>query len=141
MANRFFTAGKDYIAKNGLSGKTLHLILLMTNTDVDTLAESSINFVSSFTLDECDGANYARKTSISHSFTRDNTNNRCEITFSALTWTAIGASTRQLEGALLIVFITNDAASIPLTFYDTTNFATNGGDVTFTPDAEGAIQI
>jgi len=140
MANRYFTAGRHYVHQFGLDSKDCRLLLVMTNTDVDTLAEASVDFVSSFTLDEHDGANYARKT-LTESFSRDNANVRSEFTCSAVTWTALGAGTRQIEGVLLFVFITNDAASIPLAFYDTTQVSSNGGDVTFTPNAEGLLQL
>lgn len=140
MANRYFTVGRHYVHQNGLSGKDVRVLLVMTNTDVDTLAEASIDNVDDFTLDEHDGSGYARQ-QLTESFSRDNTNVRSEFTASVVTWTGLGAGTRAIEGVLMFVFITNDAASIPLGFYDTTNVSSNGGDVTFTPNAEGLLQL
>lgn len=140
MANRYFTVGRHYVHQNGLSGKDVRVLLVMTNTDVDTIAEASLDNVDDFSLDEHDGSSYARQ-QLTESFSRDNTNVRSEFTASVVTWAGLGAGTRAIEGVLMFVFITNDAASIPLAFYDTTNVSSNGGDVTFTPNAEGLLQL
>jgi len=140
MANRYYAAGRHYVHQNGLSGKDVRVLLVMTNTDCDTLAEASINFVSSFTLDEHDGSGYVRK-QLTESFSRDDANVRSEFTASAVTWTALGAGTRAIEGVLMFVFITDDTASVPLAFYDTNNISSNGGDITFTADAQGLLQL
>lgn len=140
MANRYFTAGRHYVHQNGLSGKDVRVLLVMTNTDVDTLAEASVDFVNSFTLDEHDGSAYVRK-QLTESFSRDNTNVRSEFTASVVTWAGLGAGTRAIEGVLMFVFITNDTDSVPLGFYDTTNVSSNGGDVTFSANAEGLLQL
>lgn len=69
----------------------------------------------------------------------DNTNNKVIVAFTDLTWTAIGGATNDtIAGAALIREITNDAASIPLVFFDFTDLSTNGGDFTLDFAAAGA---
>jgi len=75
----------------------------------------------------------------------DNTNNRVVGTITDLTWTALGgASNDVVAGAALVREITNDAASVPIAYFDFTNFTTNGSDVTLdfaTSGSGGNLQI
>lgn len=119
----------------------IRVALLMSNTTADTEEETAT--VSAFTtLDECDGANYARKTLASQAVAIDTTNNRVEFDFEDLTWTALGNGTRAIQGILILKHVTNDTDSVPIAFIQ---FASNqnpgGSDFTVTVDAEGAIQI
>ena len=119
----------------------IRVALLMTNTTADTEEETAT--VSAFTtLDEMDGANYARKTLSSQAVAIDTVNNRIEFDFEDLTWTALGNGTRAIQGILILKHLTTDADSVPIAFIQ---FATTqnpgGSDFTVTIDAEGAIQI
>jgi hypothetical protein len=67
----------------------------------------------------------------------DNTNNKVIVTFTDLTWTALGTGDT-IGGAALVREITNDAGSIPVVFFDFTDIPTNGGDVTLDFAAAGA---
>lgn len=141
-AIRYSPAAVDFGKGNiDLVNNTLRLILVMTNTTADT--ETDKHYVANFTtLDEYDGANYARKTLAGKTFTEDVANIRGELQFTAVTYSALGAGTRAAQGVVLIKFVTNDADSIAIAFFPfSSNFTGNGGDLTLTPDAEGFLQI
>lgn len=114
--------------------------LVMSNTTADT--EVDAEFMNSFTtLDEYDGAAYARVALASEAFAVDLANNRFEFTSAAITFAGIGVGTRQCVGLLLYLHVTNDADSKPLFYIDGTGFPFdgNGSDVVFTPDAAAGI--
>lgn len=113
--------------------------ILSTNTTADT-ENSGINFVGDFTtLDEYNGSGYVRK-ALTETANVDDANTRGEFDFSDITWSSLGAGTRDGQGLLIYLHATNDADSIPLFFIDfTSNFTGNGGDVTFQVNAEGAL--
>jgi hypothetical protein len=125
------------------AGDDIRVALLMTNTTADTEDDTEFINPGFTTLDEMDGANYARKTVASEAVNEDLPNNRAEFDFENLTWTALGAGTRDVAGALVFKFVTNDADSIPICFIDTGGFpiTANGGDVTIQWNAEGVLQV
>lgn len=125
-----------------LDSDDIRVAIVMTNTTADT--ELTADVMDDFTtLDEHDGANYVRKTCGSEAIAEDNTEHRAEFSFAAITWTALGAGTRQLAGFLVYKHVTDDTDSIPLMYIDSGGFPfnSNGGDVTFTPHADGVLQI
>jgi hypothetical protein len=66
--------------------------------------------------------------------TKDTTNDREVFSAAALTWTAVaGGST--VGNVAIFKFVTNDAGSTPIAVIDVADTATNGGDLTLTPDA------
>jgi hypothetical protein len=73
----------------------------------------------------------------------DLTNDRAEFDAADLTWTAIGAGTRAIQGAVVYQFITNDAASIPLIYIDSGGFpkTATGGDIQLQWNTEGILQF
>lgn len=119
----------------------IRVALLMTNTTADT--EEEIALMNGFaTLDECDGANYVRKTLSSQAVAIDTTNDRVEFDCEDLTWTALGNGTRDIQGALFLKHVTDDTDSIPLFFLDfATDQSPGGSNFALTPDAEGVLQI
>ncbi|TWU12843.1 hypothetical protein CA54_16690 [Symmachiella macrocystis] len=97
---------------------TFHLVAVMTDTTVDT-ENNGMDFVGDFTdLDEFDGANYERKTLSGVAVAKDAANGRLEIDWADVTYTALGVGTRGIAGFLLMKFVTNDAASIPVAFIE-----------------------
>lgn len=124
------------------SGLDVRVILVMTNTTADT--EEDTDFIGNFsTLDECDGTNYARQQCASQTVTQDNTNDRSEFSHNVITWSSLGAGTRQNQAAIYYAHVTNDTDSYPLFYIDSGGFPFdgNGGDVTLTPNAEGLAQF
>src|SRR5690348_7055986 len=83
-----------------LDSNTLRFLIAMTNTTADT--ERDKTTISGFTtLDEADGANYVRKTLASLTLTNDNANHRTYLDCADVTWTALGAGTRQYQGIVM----------------------------------------
>lgn len=81
-----------------------------------------------------------RKTLASTTLTQDNPNDRSELTFTNPTWTGLAAG-QTIAWAVVVKEITNDAASLVLIAFDITDTPTNGGDITLTLDAQGALQL
>lgn len=119
----------------------LRCLLVMTNTTADT-DQDVANIADIGTLDEYDGANYARKTLTGEAVAEDAANNRGEADHSDVTWTALGAGTRQAAGLVYYLHVTNDADAILLAYVDTGGFpfAGNGGDVVLQVNVEAWLQ-
>lgn len=69
-----------------------------------------------------------RKTLASKTFTTNDTNDRAEFDAADITWTALGTG-QTIAAAVLVKEITNDAASVPLIYFDISDIPTNGSDV------------
>lgn len=68
----------------------------------------------------------------------NNTNNRVDAAIADLTWTALGTG-QTIGGAVLIKEgAANDTQSIPIAFFDLSDTATTGGDVTLDFTALGS---
>lgn len=126
--------------KIGLSSST-HV----PNRDDDLL---DLGTASDFSSGELTGTGYTagfggagRKTLASKTIVEDDTNDRAEFDCADLVWTAINAGTA--AQATVMKEITNDAASRPIANIDSGGFpkVTNGGDLNFTVNAEGLIQL
>ena len=144
MANFAYTYGKLQIMNGAidLSSDDIRIMLVMTNSTADT--DQDVDFIDQIgTLDEMDDVSYVRKALASEATAVDNPNNRAEFTSDPVTWAALGAGTRNVLGAVIFKFVTNDADSILLAYIDTGGFpfAATGADVTITPNAEGFLQI
>ncbi len=138
MAETVYNLAKSGMADGSidLDTNTIRILLLKTtaagaydpdlNTVADVLAVGSVA--------ECDFTNYARKT-MTVTVSVDDTNNRANIDATDVTWSSAGgASNNTPVAALIYKFVTNDAGSTPIAYYDT-NFgstSTNGGDWTLT---------
>jgi hypothetical protein len=88
------------------------------------------------------GTNYVRK-QLTEAVNEDLANDRAEFDAADVTWTALGAGTRSMAGAVIFKFVTNDADSIPLIYIDSGGFpkAASGGDVTLQFNTEGIMQL
>lgn len=138
-AKRAIAAGEMNFAEAGID---MRVILVMTNTTCDT--EDDVNFIDDWTtLDEYDGASYARQAIGTQVINEDVANNRAEIDGVDVTFTSLGVGTRQAQAAIIYKHVTNDADSVPICFIDTGGFPFdgNGGDVTIQWNAEGILQI
>lgn len=140
-----YTRGKYLLAKGDMdwdeAAGDFRVLLVMSNTTADT--EEDKTTISGFTtLDEYDGANYARVALANQVVAEDTVNNRGEMSADAWVYTALGVGTRQAVGMVIFKFVTNDADSVPYVYNDTGGFPFdgNGGNVTITPNAEGLIQ-
>jgi hypothetical protein len=122
----------------------LRIALVMTNTTANT--EDDVNTFAAFTtLDEYDGANYSSGGAAlaSKTVTEDPSNNRAFFDANDLTFTALGAGTRQCKAAILYKFQTSLGASLPIAYIDTGGFpfSGNGSNVTLQWNAAGILQL
>ena len=142
MASRVFNKALANILLAALvTGKDVRVALLMTNTSAGT-NNDGIDFVGDITtLDEMDGANYARAALTSEAAAEDDANDRGEFTASDLTWTSLGAGTRNIAGALLYQHETNDADSPVIAYFEfSSSVAADGNNFQIQWDSEGILQ-
>lgn len=72
--------------------------------------------------------------------TKDTTNDLVKFSADAITWTSVaGGST--VGFICIFKFVTDDAGSTPIAVIDVTDTATNGGDLTYTPPANGLFYL
>lgn len=122
MASQVYNELKKLVLQAGINlgsgGHDIRVALLMSNTTADT-QNDAIDTVNDFTtLDEFDGANYVRKALANETVAKDDTNDRGNFSADNPTWTALGAGTRSVAGALVIRHITNDTDSVPLLWFE-----------------------
>lgn len=138
-----YTKFKDELARGlDMSATDFRAALVMTNTTSDT--EEDTDFLGDFTtLDECDGANYARQDLAGVSVTRDNANDLSFLDANDAVFTNLGAGTRQNQAVLVYVHVTNDADSFPAFFIDTGGFPFDGtgSNNTIQWSASGIAQV
>lgn len=137
-----YTPAKTALLNGDLdfAANDIRIALVMTNTTADT--EQDMQFVGSLTtLDEMDGANYARQTLANESVNEDAANNRAEFDATDAVFTNLGAGTRNVAGIVLYKHVTNDADS-PLIAYidDGFPYTANGATLTIQWNAEGILQ-
>jgi hypothetical protein len=82
-----------------------------------------------------------RKSLASKAVAVDQTNNRAEFSAANLTWSTLGSGTTIAAMVVVKEGVSNDTTTRLIAYLDTTDTATNGGDITFTFDAEGIIQF
>lgn len=145
MANFVYNEAKNQLLRGGIdfTSADMRVLLVMTNTTADT--EDDANTIGGFTtLDEYDGSGYSAGGSAltGETVVEDAGNNRAYFDANDLTFTALGAGTRQCQAAILYKFITNTASSLPVGFIDTGGFpfTGNGSNVTLQWNANGILQ-
>ncbi len=143
MANFVYNEAKRAILRGeiDLQADDIRVLLVMSNTTADT--EDDVNTISGFTtLDEYDGANYARQALANEAVNEDAANDRAEFDADDATCSALGAGTRQCQAAIVYKHVTGDADSVPILFVDQGGFpfSGNGGDVQLQWNAEGILQ-
>ena len=155
MASFIYTVSLTDVAEGVLdfreAGADLRVILVMTNSTCS--AEEDTATITNFsTLDEFDGSGYTQQASntaisrIDNQVAREDlTNNRIEFDGDDIAFGAQGAGTRLITGAVMLRWVTNFGASIPVAYVDFSstpgNFAANGSTITISWNIEGIIQI
>lgn len=101
-----------------LDDDDIRVALMMTNTTVDTENDGIVNLDDFATLDEFDGANYVRKALANEAVAKDDGDDRAEFSADNVTWTALGAGTRDIAGVLVYYHNTDDASSVPIAWIE-----------------------
>lgn len=147
MANFIYNKAKKLIADGDLdlntaAGIDLRVVLVMTNTTCDTEEEAS-TFADFTTPDVYDGSGYADQIIVGEATTWDSANDRTEMDGNDVTFSSLGAGTRQCQAAVIIDWQTTRNDSFPIAYIDTGGFPFdgNGGDVTIQWNAEGILQV
>lgn len=143
MANFVYNEAKNQILTGGIdfASDDIRVLLVMSNTTAG--AEDDKDTISGFTtLDEYDGANYSRQALANEAVNEKAANDRAEFDGDDVTFSSLGAGTRQCQAAIVYKHVTNDSDSIPIAYIDTGGFPFdgNGGDVTIQWNADGIVQ-
>ncbi len=143
MANQFFNHGKHTLGLGDLEFDTADWRILLFMSNFVFATEKDDTNLSTMTLDEYDGASYARQALANETYVKDASNNRSELNCDPIVFSNLGIGTRQCTGALLFQFITTDADHIPFLKIDDGGFPFDGtgSDNTINPNAEGLVQI
>jgi hypothetical protein len=144
MTTHVFNKAKQLLPIGGIDidNDDIKVLLVMTNTTVDS-DNAGINFINDIiTLDEMDGANYVRKSLTGEVVNLDDPNSRAEFDAADVTWTALGNGSRAVQGLLIFKFVTNDADSVPMAYIEFSPTQNPGGaDFTVQWNVEGIIQF
>lgn len=123
-----------YAGEMDLNLDDMRVILVMTNTTIDTQNDGIVNTANFTTLDEMDGAGYARQALANEAVNKDDANDRAEFDADDVAFGALSNGTRQIQGWLIHEHITNDASSVPLASADFSGPINPGGSsLTSTP--------
>lgn len=123
MSALFYNVGLSGLVDGtiDLDGDDIRVLLVMTNTTVDS-ENSGISTVNDFTtLDNFDGSGYTPASGLSlsgGSVSIDASNRRAEFDANDISGLSLGNGTRQIQGLLFIKFVTNVNSSIPIAFDD-----------------------
>lgn len=142
MASVIYNEFKEELMKGNvdLDGGTFRADLLMTNTTCDTENDAVVTNANFTTPDVCDGANYTHKVLSTLAVTKVDASDRATWGADNLTWTSLGAGTRQIQGVLIYKYDTNFNSSMPICFIQfSSNKTADGSDFTVSWDSTNKI--
>lgn len=135
MANFVYNVGKTGIFNGTIDMVNDTINVLLVNSSY--VANKDHDFVNDVTGGEITATNYVRKTLTGGAITIDNANDRSDLDYADVSWTALGGAANDTIDALVVFKqVTNDADSIPIIYIDTSTgspslpYTTNGGDLT-----------
>jgi hypothetical protein len=146
VANFVYNEAKEELLKGSIdfSSDDIRFIFVMTNTTCDTENDGISTFADFTTIDDFDGTGYtAGGTALAgEAVTKDDANDRGEFDANDIELPTVGAGTRAIQALVILKFITNLNASMPLVYIDTSGFphTPNGGDLKVAFNAEGILQ-
>lgn len=141
MANFVYSHALGLLNSTVLTGD-LRAALVMTNTTADT--DEDAEFMDDFgTLDEYDGSAYARVALTSEAFAVDTANDRFKFSNGSVTFSTLGAGTREAQAMIIYLHVADDTDSKPLFYIEPGGFpvAGNGNDLVLTPHADGTAYL
>jgi hypothetical protein len=101
-----------------LHSADVRVALVMENTTCGTENDGISSLADFTTLDECDGANYSRVALTTQTVTLDDANDRTVFDVNDVEWSALGAGTRKIKGALFYVYGATDDVSTPICYLE-----------------------
>lgn len=142
MASFVYTPSLSRMGRGAFDwvGQDIRALLVMSNTTADTDQDLE-NIADIGTLDEMDGANYVRKAAANEADAEDTANNRLELSFDPIVWSALGNGARAVVGMVVYQHVTNDADALLIAYIDLGSINPGGADLTITNNAQGLIQI
>jgi hypothetical protein len=126
---------KDCLENNAgilIAGSKVYAALCMSNATVDAQNPTT---EAGATLDECDGAGYARVTLANPVITIHETNRKVKCKWDSFTFSGVGASTRAIDGICLIYDkdgTSSAATNLILGTINVTNITADGSDIEIT---------
>lgn len=140
MADHVFTPALALLSAAALND--LRMLLVATNTTADTETDAE-NPADVTTLDEFDGAGYARETLTSEADGVDLVNDRAEIDWDDATFPAMANGTRSIQGWMVIQNVDGNPANDLNKFYQdfSGTIAPGGSALTVVGDAQGWVQV
>jgi len=148
-----YQKGKDEIAKQNLDVVGSGDVVLILMSDSYAPDDTGQDFISDISADELDADGYTqgygsadRQTPAGRTLDRDDPNERIEVDFDDVTWSDLGGGTSANNDTLGYVVLAEERTSdsdSPLIAYDSLqdDRATNGSDITYSPDDEGMFQL
>lgn len=127
MAN-VFNRGKLQLGEEAFSGLDLRCLLLQTA--VPYVFDPTDNFVANVITGgvvEISVSGYARQVLANIAATENDTDNRVEYEADEVQFTALAAG-QTIDSAIVFEFVTNDADSPVISYYNLVNTPTNGGN-------------
>lgn len=157
MASGVYQKGKDEIAKQNLDAQgSANVVLIPVSSSYtfdetqDFVDEATAADVASHELN-ADGytagfGSSDRLTPANRTWDRDDANSRIEFDFADATFSGLGGGTSSnndtMGGVVLAEERTSDADSVLIAYDELNdNRATNGSDITYSPDNEGMFQL
>lgn len=143
MASQVYNSVKgEFLEGNiDLVNDDIRVKLLMTNTTADSENDGITNLSDFTTLDEQDGTNYAVKALSGKAVAIDTGNDRAEFDADDVTWTSLGAGTRDVAGILVYKHVDGtDANDIAIAWVEKSG-QPDGSNFTINWDAEGILQL
>lgn len=140
MASKNYNAGIKAIQDRTIDWASSTINIMMVGTAVPYTFSQDETSMTTPALSELSVTGYSRKTLGSKTITNDTTNDRS--VFDAAdpsAWTLSSGGTA--AGAIVFWNNTNDAGSVPISFLDFTDTATNGSAFTIQFDANGIFYI
>lgn len=132
--------GRLMSADQDLNSDDMRIGLAMTNTTLDTDVDT--DNLGSYTIDDMDGTNNARNALANEAVNVDDSNDRAEFDADDTSWASLGNGTRQVQGAYVYEFITNDAGSFVLAWIEFAATINPGGStLSIAFNAEGIVQL
>lgn len=140
MADHVFTPALALLVAGSLND--LRMALLSTNTTADTEVDAE-NPADVTTLDEFDGAGYARQALTGEAVNVDLANDRAEIDANDPTFPAMANGTRQIQGWMILQNVDGTNANDLNKFYQDFSSTINpgGSSLQVQFNAEGIVQV